>query len=107
MNIKIGRYYLRSDKFCLWIDTESANKDKHGNPTGKTTVRRVAGYSRTWEHLLSSFVEVQHRDNDAQTVKELLQVFKQVAEDTEALKKTALKEDFRIIRKIAKENDIK
>lgn len=107
MEIKIGRYTLRSDRYCMWIDTESANKDKHGNPTGKTTVRRVAGYSRTWEHLLRSFVEVQHRDNDAQTVKELLKVFKQVAEDTESLKKTALKGDFKIIRKIAKEKGIK
>lgn len=107
MEIKIGKYYLRSDKFCLWIDTEYETKDKNGNLTGKTATRKVAGYSRSWEHLLRSFVEVQHRDNDAQTIKDLLKVFQKVASDTEEVKKTALKEDFKIIRKIAKENGIK
>lgn len=107
MEIKIGKYILRSDRYCLWIDTEYETKDKKGNLTGKTQIRRVAGYSRTWEHLLRSFVEVQHRDNDAQTVKELLKVFKQVADDTEQIKKTALKNNFKIIRQIAKEKGVK
>lgn len=104
MEIRIGKYVLRSDKFSMWIDAEYEAKDKNGNPTGKTATRRVAGYTTSWEYLLRDFIEVQHRDNDAKTVKELLKVFKQVAEDTEAIKKTALKEDFRIIRKIDKES---
>lgn len=107
MEIKIGKYILRSDRYAMWIDTEYETKDKKGNLTGKTQIRRVAGYSRTWDNLLRSFIEVQHRDNDAQTVKELLKAFKQVAEDTEQLKKTALKNDFRIIRQIAKEKGVK
>ena len=106
MEIRVGRYYLRSDRYCLWIDAEYETK-KDGKPTGKTAIRKVAGYSRDWADLLRSFVRVHHRDNDAKTVKELLTVFKKVAEDTEAVRKTALKEDFKIIRQIAKENDIK
>lgn len=107
MDIKIGRYYLRSDKFCLWIDVEYETKDKNGKPTGKITTRKVAGYSRDFPDLLRSFVRVQHRDNDAKTVKELLTVLKKTAEDTEAINKTALKQDFKIIRQIAKDNKIK
>ena len=106
MDIRVGKYHLRSDKFCLWIDAEYETT-KDGKPTGKTSIRKVAGYSRDFDDLLRSFVRVHHRDNDAKTVKELLTVFKKVAEDTEEIKKTALKEDFKIIRKIAKENDIK
>ena len=106
MEIRIGKYILRSDRFCMWLDVEYETK-KDGEPTGKMATRKVAGYSNDFSDLLRSFVRVQHRDNDAQTVKELLKVFKQVAEDTEALNKTALKEDFKIIRKIAKEKGIK
>lgn len=106
MEIRVGKYVLRSDKFCMWVDVEYETKGK-GNSKGKVTTKRVAGYARTWEHLLRSFIEIQHRDNDARTVKELLTVFKQVAEDTEAIKKTALKNDFKVIRQIAKENNIK
>ena len=106
MDIRIGKYYLRSDRYCMWIDTEYETK-KDGKPTGKTAMRKVAGYSRDFGDLLRSFVRVQHRDNDAKTMKELLTVLKKTAEDTEAVKKTALKEDFKIIRQIAKENKIK
>ena len=107
MEIRVGKYILRSDRYSMWIDTEYPTKDKNGNPTGKTTTKKVAGYKQTWGQLLQSFVEVQHRDNDAQTVKELLKVFQQVAEDTEELKKTALKNDFKIIRQIARKKGIK
>ena len=106
MDIQIGRYHLRSDRYCMWLDVEYETT-KDGKPTGKTAIRKVAGYSRDFDDLLRSFVKVHHRDNDAKTVKELLTVFKQVAEDTEAVKKTALKNDFKIIRQIAKENGIK
>ena len=106
MDKQKGRYHLRSDRYCMWIDAEYETT-KDGKPTGKTAIRKVAGYSRDFDDLLRSFVKVHHCDNDAKTVKELLTVFKQVAEDTEEIKKTALKNDFKIIRQIAKENGIK
>lgn len=107
MDIKIGKYRLRSDRYSMWLETEYPTRDKDGNLTGKTKTMKVAGYSRDFDDLLRSFVKVHHRDNDAKTVKELLTVFKQVAEDTEEIKKTALKNDFKIIRQIAKERNIK
>ena len=101
MEIRIGKYILKSDRFCMWIEEEYEVKE--GKTKGKKGTKRVAGYSTTFEQLLRSFVQVKHRDNDAQTVAELLKVFKQTAEDTELIKKTALKEDFKIIRHKAKE----
>lgn len=105
MEIRIGKYVLRSDRYCMWIDAEYETKDKNGKPSGKFATKKVAGYTTSWEMLLRDFVAVQHRDNDAKTVKELLKVLKKVAEDTEAIKKTALKEDFKVIRQIGKEID--
>lgn len=100
MEIKIGKYILKSDRFSMWIEEE--HLVEKGKTKGKKITKRVAGYSTTFDNLLRDFVQVKHRDNDAKTVKELLEVFKQTAEDTELIKKTALKEDFRIIRQKAK-----
>lgn len=101
MEIPIGKYILRSDKFSMWIDEEYIVQE--GKTKGKKVTRRVAGYSNSFDNLINSFVKTKHRDNDAKTLKELLEVFKKTAEDTELIKKTALREDFRIIRAKAKE----
>lgn len=100
MEIPVGKYILRSDKYSMWIDEEYIVQE--GKTKGKKVTRRVAGYSNNFDNLINSFVKTKHRDNDAKTLKELLQVFKKTAEDTELIKKTALKEDFRIIRAKAK-----
>ena len=100
MEIEIGKYILKSDRYCMWI--EEKHQVKEGKTKGKVVTKRVAGYSTSFELLLNDFVRVKHRDNDAKTVAELLQIFKKTAEDTELIRKTALKEDFRIIRQKAK-----
>jgi hypothetical protein len=101
MEIKVGKYVLRSDRFCMWIGEEY--EVQKGKTKGKTVTKRVAGYSDSFDTLLRRFVKTKHRDNDAKTVKELLEVFKKTAEDTEAIKKTAIKEDFKLIRQKSKE----
>lgn len=101
MEVRIGKYILRSDRFCMWIDEEYEVKE--GKTKGRKTRRRVAGYTQSFDQLLRDFVRVKHRDNDAKNIKELLEVFKKTAEDTELIKKTALKEDFKIIRQKARE----
>ena len=101
MEITVGKYILRSDKYSMWIDEEYIVQE--GKTKGKKVTRRVAGYSTNLDNLISSFVRIRHRDNDAKNLKELLEILKKTAEDTEQIKKTALKEDFRIIRAKAKE----
>lgn len=105
MDIKVGKYRLRSDRYCLWIDEEFEGKDKNGKP--KTSTRKVGGYSRTFAQLYRSFAQHSYRASEAQTVKELLKVLQQTENDLVELKKTALKEGFRIIRNVAKEIDEK
>lgn len=101
MEIEIGKYILRSDRYCMWI--EEKYEVKSGKTKGKVVTKRVAGYTTSLDNLLHSFVAVKHRDNDAKKVSDLLKIMKQTAEDTELIRKTALKEDFKIIRQISKE----
>lgn len=103
MEIEVGKYILRSDRYSMWID--EVHEVKKGKTKGKIVTKRVAGYANTFDQLLKSFVAVKHRDNDAQTITELLKVLKQTAEDTEMIKKTALKADFKLVKQIA--NDVK
>ena len=100
MEIKIGRFTLRSDGFCYWIEEEY--EIQKGKTKGKKSVKRVAGYATTLDILFRQFVEHKHRAIEATTVTELVKEMKQIAEDTELLKKTAVKEDLKRIRRIGK-----
>lgn len=100
MEIKIGRFTLRSDGFCYWIEEEY--EIQKGKTKGKKGVKRVAGYASTLEILFRQFVEHKHRAIEANTVTELVKEMKQIAEDTELLKKAAVKEDLKRIRRIGK-----
>lgn len=105
MEIRVGKYILRSDRFCMWIDEE--REVKEGKTKGKKTTTRVAGYSQNLEQLYRSFVQHKYKSAEATTVKELLKVFQQTEFDLMEIRKTATKEDFRIIRQLAKEIDKK
>lgn len=96
VKIQVGKYILRSDLYAMWIDKEYEQKN------GKTETRRVAGYARTVELLLENFCEKRFRDNDAESMKELLKVLKQTYKDMVALNDKAVKEDFRMIQKAGK-----
>ena len=101
MEIKVGKYILRSDQLCYWVEEEYIGKDTKGKE--KKATRRVAGYASTLDNLFRQFVEHKHRAIEATTMAELIKELKQIAEDTEAIKKTALKEDFKRMRKTAKD----
>lgn len=105
MEIRVGKYIMRSDRYSLWIDEEYETKDAKGR--AKTATRRVAGYSRTLEQLYKSFAQHKYRASEAETVKELLKVFQQTEADILEMRKTATQKNFRIIRNIAKEIDKK
>ena len=46
-------------------------------------------------------------NSDAESVRELLKVLQQTLVDMDALKKAAVKENFKVIRKVIKERGIK
>ena len=101
MEIRVGKYLLKSDGFAYWIEEEFTSKDKRGKE--KVSTRRVAGYAATLDILYRQFVEHKHKASEATTVAELLKEMKQTAEDIEAIKKTATEKGFKRMRRIGKQ----
>lgn len=103
MDIKVGKYRLRSDEKCLWIDEEYPTKDKKGNLTGKTQTRKVAGYTNSIDNLIRQFCAHKHRASEAETVEQLIKEMKQMLDDASLLKKTAVTNDLKAMRKTGKQ----
>lgn len=101
MEIKVGRYYLRSDEKCIWIEEEYQSKGKDGKP-GRVQRRKVAGYTNNIDNLIRQFCEHKHMASEATTVEQLIKEWKQIADDAFALRKTAVKEDLKAMRRTAK-----
>ena len=102
MEIRVGKFILRSDMYSLWIDEEYTSKGKDGKP-GKKQIRRVAGYASSIDNLIRQFVTHKHMASEATTVEELIKEWKQIADDAVMLKKTAVANDLKAMRKTAKE----
>lgn len=102
MEIRVGRFTLCSDQYGMWITETYTSKGKNG-AQGKPQTKKVAGYSRTMAQLYSSFVGHKFRCSEATTVAELLKDLKQLEQDLSEIRKTAVKEDFKIIRKVGKQ----
>ena len=102
MEIKVGRYYLRSDAWTLWIEEEYESKGKDGKP-GRVQKRKVAGYTNNIDNLIRQFCAHKHMASEATTVEQLIKEWKQIAEDAAMLKKTAVANDLKAMRKTAKE----
>jgi hypothetical protein len=92
MKIRVGKYILRSDPYCMWIDEEYEQKN------GKTAVKRVAGYSPTLTTLLKSFRQHKVLSSDAESLEELIEALRLVMTDMDELNKAAVENDFRRIR---------
>lgn len=92
MKIRVGKYILRSDPYCMWIDEEYEQKN------GKTAVKRVAGYSPTLATLLRSFRQHKVLSSDAESLEELIEALRLVMTDMDELNKAAVENDFRRIR---------
>ena len=101
MEIKVGKYYLRSDPFVLWIEEEFRPKKKDGT-IGKVQRRKVAGYTNSIDNLIRQFCEHKHRASEAMTVEELIKEWKQIADDAVLLRKTAVANDLKAMRQTAK-----
>ena len=101
MDIKIGKFHLRSDAWCMWIEEEYQSKGKDGKP-GRKQSRKVAGYATSIDSLVRQFCEHKHMASEATTVEELIKEWKQIIEDAALLKKTAVANDLKLMRKTAK-----
>ena len=79
IEIKRGRYILRSDRNCFWIDEEYESKDKK---TGKTKilVRNVSGYYADARQLADGFANHIIGESQAKSVKKLKEDVKRCKE---------------------------
>lgn len=102
MDIRVGRFILRSDEKSMWIEEEYQSKGKDGKP-GRVQRRKVAGYTNNIDNLIRQFCEHKHMASEATTVEALIKEWKQIAEDVALLKKTAVTNDLKMMRKTAKE----
>jgi len=92
MKIRVGKYILRSDPYCMWIDEEYEQKN------GKTAVKRAAGYSPSLTTLLRSFRQKKVLSSDAESLEELIEALRLIMTDMDELNKAAVENDFRRIR---------
>ena len=102
MDIRVGKFILRSDDKSMWIEEEYQSKGKDGKP-GRKQTRKVAGYTNSIDNLIRQFCEHKHMASEATTVEQLIKEWKQIAEDAAMLKKTAVANDLKAMRKTAKE----
>lgn len=102
MEIRVGRFILRSDDKSMWIEEEYQSKGKDGKP-GRKQTRKVAGYTNSIDNLVRQFCEHKHMASEATTVEELIKEWKQTAEDAALIKKTAVANDLKAMRKTAKQ----
>lgn len=83
MDIKVGKYVLRSDRYCCWLEKDGT---------------RIAGYCTRLDRLLEDFIDKQVKESDAKTVEEALGVLDKATKDAKMIAKAAYKGDFKIVR---------
>lgn len=98
MKIQVGKYTLRSDRYCMWVDEEYVIED--GKHKGETDTRRAAGYCTSFTRLLEDFRQKKACGIDAESLEELIEVLRTTFEDMDALNTAAAENDFRILREM-------
>ena len=97
MEIKIGKYTLRSDRFCAWLDKEYKQEN------GKIVQRRVSGYHQDIGLLLDDFIDTKVKESDAKDMKQVLAEIDSAMKDAKKIARAAYKGDFAIVRNTPKE----
>lgn len=99
MNIRVGKYILRSDPYCMWVEEEYEQKN------GKTASKRVAGYAWNLDNLLRQFSEKKMYCSDAETIGQLISDMRDVMSDMIKLNEAAVEHKFGIMDKHGGEHD--
>lgn len=75
MDIKVGKYILRSDPYCLWVEEEYTQQN------GKKASKRVSGYASNISNLYRSFTEKKLYGSDAENMKQLISDLREIMTD--------------------------
>ena len=101
MRIRVGKYYLNSDKWNWWI-TEVRTREK-GKNVGEEYEEMVTGYCWTFERACQTFVERTIEQSEATTLSELLTVLQGVYDATEALVKAEFDARWQLLKEISED----
>ena len=66
MEIKRGKYTLKSDRWCFWIEEEYTNKK------GKKDIRNVSGYYADIEQLANGLANHTLGESEATSMRKLI-----------------------------------
>lgn len=91
MEIKRGKYILRSEPLCLWIDEVVESTDKDTGKT-KTCTRRVSGYYTDISQLANNFANRTILRSEAKSMNKLLAELKKEKEKIAKLSKEKISE---------------
>lgn len=97
MNIRVGKYVLRSDQWCFWIDEEYTSK------SGKVVAKRVTGYASSLENLFNDYEKRRVLLSDAESLDELLDVIEDAQDDIEVFIEKAVAQGYQKIEEKAKD----
>ena len=84
MDIKAGKYTLRSDSQCFWIE-ETKVTEKEDGTEGKPYQARVSGYYAHIEDLLADFVTRKFRNSDKQKMEAVLEELAEAVKDSKKI----------------------
>lgn len=85
MKIRVGKYILRSDPYCLWIEEEYIQEK-----SGKTASKRIAGYASSLSNLMRQFSEAKLCGSDAETIEQLISDLRDIMADMIKLNEAAI-----------------
>ena len=84
MDIKAGKYTLRSDSQCFWIE-ETKVTEKEDGTEGKEYQVRASGYYAHIEDLLANFVTRRFRSSDKEKMEDVLNELAEAVKDSKKI----------------------
>ena len=84
MDIKAGKYTLRSDSQCFWIE-ETKVTEKEDGEAGKEYQVRASGYYAHIEDLLANFITRRFRSSDKQKMEDVLEELAEAVKDSKKI----------------------
>lgn len=83
MEVRIGKYIIKGDSMCFWI--EQVSERKKGENVGKECSKRVSGYCGDMSHLFESFAKHKLRGEGVSEVKDFLKLAAETSEELNQL----------------------
>lgn len=84
MDIKAGKYTLRSDSQCFWIE-ETKVTEKEDGTEGKEYQVRASGYYAHIEDLLANFITRRFRSSDKEKMEDVLNELAEAVKDSKKI----------------------